>query len=84
MQDVVYLYCVRASTRLSVIRCAYFESKEKDDWRRTTIFHTLTKIGGKICKVIVDNGSCIIVMSSKVIDKIGFKVVPHPYPCNVS
>lgn len=40
LQDDIYLNCVRTSTRLSVVRCAYYEPKEKDEWRRTTILHT--------------------------------------------
>ena len=32
------------SNYISVIRCAFSQSKEKDDWRRTIIFHTYTKI----------------------------------------
>ena len=44
------------------------------------MFHIITKIGGKSCKVIIDSGSCINAVSSKVITKFGLKAVPHPHP----
>ena len=48
------LSCIREapSTQLSIIMCVFSQSEENDDWRRTTIFHTLTKIGDMNCKVI--------------------------------
>lgn len=48
------------------------------------LFYTLTKIGGRSCKVIVDSGSCINAVSSKVIGKVGLTAIPHPHPYNVS
>ena len=35
------------SNYISVIQCAFLLSEEKDDWRRTTILQTYTKIEGK-------------------------------------
>jgi len=35
------------SNYIYVVRCAFSQSEEKDDWRRTIIFHTYTKIEGK-------------------------------------
>ena len=43
-----------------------------------------TKIEDKNCKVIVDIWSCINAISSKVIEKLGLQVVPHPNLYNVS
>ena len=83
-RDDTTLNCVRTTPQLFVVRCAYSQPKEKEDWRRTSIFQTLTKIGGKTCKVIVDSGSCINAVSSKVLEKVGLKAVPHPHPYNVS
>ncbi|XP_072993886.1 LOW QUALITY PROTEIN: uncharacterized protein [Typha latifolia] len=47
------LGCLRHidSTRLHVVRCALSQPKVNDDWRRSSILHTFTKIGGKNCKV---------------------------------
>ena len=44
---------------LNVIRCTLAKPKENDDWRRTLIFQTLTKIGGKNYRVVIDSGSCV-------------------------
>lgn len=30
----------------------------KEDWLRRNIFHTTCTIGGKVCKLIIDGGSC--------------------------
>jgi len=69
---------------LSVVRCALSQPKENDDWRRTTIFHIITMIGSKSCKIIVDSESCINAVSSTVITKFGLKIVPHPHPYKVT
>ena len=47
------------------------------------MFHIIMKIDGRSCKIIVDSESCINVVSSTVIAKIGLKAVPHPHPYRV-
>ena len=42
------------------------------------------KISDKNYKIIVDSGSCINDVSSKLVSMIGLKAVPHPYPYKVS
>jgi len=42
------------------------------------------KIGDKNCKIIVNSGSCINAVSSKLVSMIGLEAVPHPCPCKVS
>ena len=61
-----------------------FTTYKKDDWRRIVIFHTLTKIENKNCKMIVDNESYINAVLSKVIEKVRLKVEYHPSPYKVS
>ena len=75
---------LREYTRLSVVRCTLAQPKVSDDWRRTNIFHTFTKIGERSCKVIVDSGSYINVVYSVIINKVGLKAEPHPHSYNVS
>ena len=70
---------LREYTRLSVVRCTLAQSKVRDDWRCTNIFHTFIKIEELSCKVIVDSGSCINVVSSVIINKVGLKPKPHPH-----
>jgi len=65
------------SIRRVVVRCTLAQPKDTDDWRKITIFHTWIKNGGKNCKIIVDSRSCINVVSSSLVSKIGFKTVPH-------
>ncbi|PKU59423.1 Proteasome subunit alpha type-5-B [Dendrobium catenatum] len=52
-------FCEDNPVDLQVIKCVFSQSKPSDDWRRTSIFHTFTKIGDKSYKVIIDSGSCI-------------------------
>ncbi|XP_028550795.1 uncharacterized protein LOC110108656 [Dendrobium catenatum] len=69
---------------LQVVRCALSQPKPSDDWRRTAIFHTFTKIGDKNCKVIVDSESCINAVSLAMISKLNIKATPHPNPYKVA
>ncbi|CAL9001147.1 unnamed protein product [Prunus brigantina] len=47
------------------VRCTLGQPrKETEDWCRTSIFHTYIKSGDKDCKVVIDNGSCINVVST--------------------
>jgi len=80
--DSIGLNCIQLTTsiHLFVVRCALSQLKEKDDWRRTTMFHLIIKNGGRSCKIIVDSRNCINAVSSTVIAKIGLKAVPHPHP----
>ena len=48
------------------------------------MFHRFIKIRGRNYKIIVDSGSCINVVSSTVIAKIGLKVIPQPHPYRVT
>nr|ABD63103.1 gag-pol polyprotein, related [Asparagus officinalis] len=84
--DDTVLGCLRQieTPTISVVRSAISQPKTVDDWRRTFIFHTFTKIGDKNYKVIVDSGSCINAVSSAMIAKLGLKVVSHPNPYKVS
>ena len=69
---------------MSVVRCALAQSEESDDWKRNTIFQTFVKCGTTNCKVIIDNGSCINAVSSKLVSFLGLKLVAHPKPYKVS
>jgi len=69
---------------LNVARCALAKPKENDDWHRTLIFQTRTKIGGNNCWVIIDSGSCVNAVASGMVTKLGLKTVPHPHSYKVS
>ena len=44
--DSITLNCIQLTTsiHLSVVRCALSQLKEKDDWRRTTMFHIIMRL----------------------------------------
>ena len=74
----------KITRHLNVVRCALAQPKESDDWRRALIFQTHTKIGAKNCRVIIDSGSCVNVVTSNMATKVGLKTVPHPQPYRLS
>ena len=47
----------------------------------SNIFHTTYNIGGGICSLVIDGGSCKNVVSEEV-DKLGLKTENHPHPTN--
>jgi hypothetical protein len=51
-----------------------------DDWLRTNIFHTTCTVTGKVCKMIIDSGSCENVVSEEVVQKLQLKTDRHPKP----
>ena len=69
---------------LGVVRCILTQSKEQEDWRRTNILHTFIKIGEKVCKIIIDSGSCVNAISASSVKTLGLTPVPHPIPYKVS
>jgi len=71
-------------TQLGVVRCTLAQPEPLNDWRRIAIFQTCTKIENKRCKVIVDSGSCINAVVSKLITTLGMRPVKHPNPCKVT
>ena len=51
-----------------------------DDTQRENIFHTRCTINGKLCSLIVDEGSCTNVASSRLVSKLNLDTKPHPRP----
>ena len=51
---------------------------------RSSIFYIYFRIGNRSCKLIVDSGSCINVVSADSVAKLGLTLVPHPAPYFVS
>ncbi|KAL4303483.1 hypothetical protein GQ457_10G011030 [Hibiscus cannabinus] len=50
------------------------------DEQRENIFHTRCHIGGKVCFVIIDGGSCTNVASTLMVEKLGLATTKHPRP----
>ncbi|KAE8702634.1 putative CCCH-type zinc finger family protein [Hibiscus syriacus] len=55
-----------------------------DDWLRTNIFHMTCTVADKVCKMIIDSGSCENVVSEEVVQKLQLKMDRHPKPYKLS
>ncbi|XP_022862403.1 uncharacterized protein LOC111382607 [Olea europaea var. sylvestris] len=55
-----------------------------DDWLRTNVFHTTCTVADKVCKLIIDSGSCENVVSEEAIEKLQLKMDHHPKPYKLS
>ena len=51
--------------------------------QREGIFHTRWTIGGKVCSLIIDGGSCTNVASQTLVDKLELVVSSRPRPYNI-
>ncbi|KAK8652107.1 hypothetical protein V6N13_061131 [Hibiscus sabdariffa] len=49
------------------------------DEQHENIFHTRCHIGGKVCFVIIDGGSCTNVASTLMVEKLGLATTKHPH-----
>lgn len=48
--------------------------------QRRNLFRTMFKAKGKCFKLIIDNGSTNNIVSTEMVDNMGFKKIPHPTP----
>jgi hypothetical protein len=53
---------------------------EKENGQRHNLFHTRGMIKDKLCRIIVDNGSCNNIASQELVDRLGLKPRRHPSP----
>ena len=72
------------SDQLGVVRCILSQNLVQEDWRRTNILQTFLKLGDKVCKIIIDSGSCVNAISTSTVKMLGLIPVPHPNPYKVS
>ena len=58
---------------LLVIRKACFTpcKSEGEDWLRSNIFQTTYTMGGNVCKLVIDSGSCENMVSEEAVQKLG-------------
>ena len=52
----------------------------KEEHNKRSLFRTICKILGKVCKVIIELGSTDNVMSEEALKKLGLTKIPHVCP----
>ncbi|GAV87859.1 hypothetical protein CFOL_v3_31284, partial [Cephalotus follicularis] len=70
--------------QFGVVRCNLPTIRDDNEWKRTTIFHTFIRCGEQSCKLVIDDGSCMNIVSKTAIGRLNLKVEPHPKPFRVS
>ncbi|KAG9454330.1 hypothetical protein H6P81_007234 [Aristolochia fimbriata] len=65
---------------LVVRRVLNSQVKEESLEQRENIFNTRCLIGGKMCSMIIDGGSCANVASTTLVEKLWLKCAKHPTP----
>ena len=68
---------------VSVVRCVLSTTVDNDNWKRTSIFHTVIQSGDKKYKLVIDGGSSMNVISKDAVKLLNLKVEPHPNPFRV-
>ncbi|XP_057248321.1 uncharacterized protein LOC130590271 [Beta vulgaris subsp. vulgaris] len=73
---------VTQGDHLSLVLRRVLHAKEAElvPSQRDQIFQTKCLIGGKICSMIIDGGSCTNVASSSMVDKLNHATFSHPKP----
>ena len=69
---------------VGVVRCVLSTTVDDDHWKRTSIFHTVIQSGDKKCKLVIDGGSLMNVVSKDAVKLLNLKVEPHPNPFRVA
>ena len=69
---------------VGVVRCVLSTTVDNDHWKRTSIFHTVIQNEDKKCKLVINRGRSINVVSKDVIKLLNLKVEPHPNPFRVT
>ncbi|CAL8159589.1 unnamed protein product [Prunus armeniaca] len=85
--DVVKEYVTEDDGPLLMVRKTCFTPREtegSDGWLRNNVFQSTCIIGGKVCKLVIDPGSCENVISKEAIRKLGLETQPHPQPYKLS
>lgn len=68
---------------VTIVRCTFTQPSTDDNILGTFIFYTYIKIDKKMCKTIIDSGSCINVVLDTLISHLKFLLINHPQPYHV-
>ncbi|XP_016732311.1 uncharacterized protein [Gossypium hirsutum] len=52
----------------------------ENNLQRENIFHTRCQVGGKVCSIIIDGGSCTNRASTMMVERLGLPTTKHPSP----
>ena len=63
---------------IGVVRCVLSTIVDNDNWKHTSIFHTVIQSGDKKCTLMINGGSSINVVSKDAVKLLNLKVKPHP------
>ena len=56
------------------------KQEEETSWLRSNIFQSTCTILGKVCKFVIDAGSCDNIISTEAVKKLALKTEKHPKP----
>jgi hypothetical protein len=68
---------------LVVTQILSVQMSEAENGQRHNLFQTRAKVEDKVCKVIIDGGSCHNLASKEMVEKLGLKLLKHPHPYHV-
>ena len=63
-----------------VRRVCFTPRKAEDEDERCNLFHSRCTIGGKVCQLFIDLGSCENVVAEEVVEKLALETEKHPNP----
>jgi hypothetical protein len=83
-EDETHTYCeFEKGATLVVTQILSVQVKEAENGQRHNLFQIRAKVEGKVCKVIIDGGSCHNLASKEMVEKLGLKLLRHPHPYHV-
>ena len=59
---------------VGVVRCVLSTTVDNDNWKHTSIFHTVIQSGDKKCRLVIDEGSSMNVVSKDAVKLLNLKV----------
>ena len=77
--DICYI-----DEHVSVMRYILCTPIDTDSWKHTSIFHTLIYLNGKTCKLVIDGGNTMNVISWSTLSTLKLKPKSHLCPFKVS
>ena len=82
-EDDLHEYCDDYAC-VGVVRCVLSTTVGNDNWKCTSIFHIVIQSGDKKCKLMIDGGSSMNVVSKDVVKLLNLKVEPYPNPFRIA